>query len=153
MSSPMLPFESQDKNDDDGQVIDSFLIETSAPPNLADALEPIVIPTPVEVPRTTRLFSKDILFDPSWNATLILPADHTRKSLNVYVYSPDAVVTDGVRLCDEKGSMLTTAGKLLHGGTIDLHHHTGALYAIPVGAAADGAASAPVSLQYWGVAL
>lgn len=155
MSSPMQPFESQNVQDDDGQVIDSFLIETDAPPNLEDALEPIVIPAQVEVPRTTRIFSKEMVFQPAWDATLLLPADHNRKSLNIYVYSTAAtpVVTDGVRLCDEKGSMLTTAGKLLHGGNIDLIGHTGALYAIPAGNAAGGLASDNVAIEYWGVSL
>ncbi len=150
MSAPMEPFESQNKSDDDGAVIDSFFVETDAPPKLEGAIEPILVRT-LESPRKiTRLISKDETIDPSWEPYLVLAADPNRKSLNILVYSPTAVATDGIRFSDERGN-IRTSGKILHGDTIPFTDHTGPVYALPCGAAAGGAASAPVSLEIWSV--
>src|SRR4051812_47902597 len=44
MSHPTEPFETQDKHDDDGAVIDSFFIEVDNAPDLKAAEEPIPVP-------------------------------------------------------------------------------------------------------------
>ena len=151
MSSPMTPFESQNVKDDDGSVIDSFFIESDTPPDLKFATQPIPVDVLEDPVKNTRIISKDELIDYTWTTPYaVLPADANRKSLNVYVYSPTAVATDGVRLSDENGTIYT-AGKLLHNGTIELTHHTGALWVLPCGAAAGNTASAPVRLQVWSV--
>lgn len=151
MSAPMEPFESQNKTDDDGAVIDSFFIETDAPPKLSDATEPILVKALQEPRKITRLISKDETISPSWlEPYLVLPADANRKSLNILVYSPTAVATDGVRFSDEPGN-IRTGGKILHGDTVPFTDHTGPVYAIACGAGANGVASAPVSLEIWSV--
>lgn len=148
MSHPMEPFESQNKSDDDGPVIDSLFIETDDMPDLAEAQEPILVRFKETPAKETRIFSGDLTLGTDWDVVQILPADVGRKSLNIYVYSPTAVAVDGVRISDDPG-MVRTAGKVLHSGTIDLGSHTGPVYVFPVGA--NGAPSAAVSIQYWSV--
>lgn len=147
MSHPMSPFESADTNDDDGNVIDSLFIETDNPPE--PAIEPILIKALVEPTPITRILGQDTLIPPSSDVRMLLPADKNRKSLNIYVYSPTAVTTDGVRISDDNG-MCLTGSKLLHGGTIDLLGHTGPLYVTSCSASSN-TASATVSIQYWSV--
>jgi hypothetical protein len=150
VSAPFEPFGSQDKNDDDAAVIDSFFIETDAPPDIKQAMEyepqEALKPPPV----ITRLLTGDITVSPDWTATLLLPSDAKRKSITIRIYSPTAIATDGVRFSDERGNILTS-GKLLHNSDSVFTNHTGALWYIACGAAADGKASAPVSLEYWSV--
>lgn len=148
MSSPTVPFETQNVHDDDGQVLDSFLIETNAPPVLKDAVEPIVVKGVRDVDPITRLFSIEQVIPIDWDVYQILPADANRKNLTIFVYSPTAVATDGVRFADER-ALTRNGAKVLHGNTIDLSGHTGPLYAFPTGTA--GAASAPVALEIWAV--
>ncbi len=149
MSQPM-PFETADKNDDDGQVIDSFFIETDNPPPIKDAIEPIVVRALPDTAPITRMISKDQNLDPTWQGpTQLLPADAKRKSLSLYVYSPTAVATDGVRFSDDNGASWF-GGKVLHNGNITLDHHTGPLWVMDAGAVA-GRASATVSVQMWAV--
>jgi hypothetical protein len=151
MSSPMQMFESQNKSDDDGAVIDSLLIETDAPPNLKDATEPIVVRALESPKKITRIISKDVYLDPAWvQPDLLLPADANRKSLNILVYSPTAVLTDGVRFSDEPGN-IRTSGKIQHGDTIQFTDHTGPMYVLACGAGANGVASAAVSVEVWSV--
>jgi hypothetical protein len=145
----MEPFESQDKNDDDGPVIDSLFQEVNAPPKLSEATQPIIVKT-LESPKViTRIISKDETIAPEWGAYMVLPADANRKSLNIAVYSPTSVETDGVRFSDEPGNIRTSA-KVLHGDTVPITDHTGPVYAIATGAV-NGSASAPVSLEIWSV--
>lgn len=150
LSHPMEPFESQNVHDDDGTVLDSLFVETDNPPPIKDAQQPIIVRVLPDTAPTTRMISGDQTLDPTWNEpTFILAADAHRKSLNVYVYSPSGVSTDGVRIVDERGSVLSKAGKLLHNCNINLDGHTGAVWAIDTGTS--GRASAVVSLQYWSV--
>jgi hypothetical protein len=145
----MLPFESQNLNDDDGAVIDSFFLETDSPPSLKELNEPIIVKTLREPAPITRLLTMSQSFDPSWPTPVqLLPADACRKSLQVSVYSPTAILTDGIRLSDDIGTV-AKAGRVLHNGTIPLDGHTGALYATTCGAA--GAASATVYVEVWSV--
>lgn len=151
MSNPYPIFGSQDFKDDDGQVIDSLLIETDAPPDKREAIEPVQLPVLPEPKKTTRLLTSDTTLDPTWDPYMILPADPKRQSITVRVYSPTAVATDGVRFASEKSEVLT-AGKILHGSdTSVFSNHTGALWVISCGGGANGRASAPVSLEMWSV--
>lgn len=149
MSHPTEPFETQNVKDDDGKVIDDFLIETDSPPDLKELNEPILVKALREPAHITRMFSGDQILDPSWTRTLLLPADANRSSVVVYVNSPTAVATDGVRIGDDPGTILTS-GKVLHNQTIELHHN-GPVYVIACGAGANGSASAAVSIQYWSI--
>lgn len=150
MSHPYEVFGSQDVKDDDGQVIDSFFVETDSPPDVKGAIEPISIPALPEPKKTTRLLTGDITVSEAWTAVQLLPADANRKGINIKVYSPTSVATDGVRFSDEPGNILQ-AGKILHGGSTTFDYHTGPLYYITCGGGANGRASAPVSLEYWSV--
>jgi hypothetical protein len=151
MSSPVEMFGTQNLKDDDGQVIDTFLIETDAPPKLADATESITVKE-LDVPRKiTRIISRDQVLDPAWvSATLLLPADANRKSLTVAVFSPTAVATDGIRFSDDIGNLPSSA-KLLHNNNIALTEHTGPLYAFTCGNGTGGVASAVINVEVWSV--
>jgi len=146
----MEPFESQNKSDDDAAVIDSFFIETDAPPNPKDAPQPIIVKALKEPAPITRLFTRDITISPDWTPTLLLPADAKRKGINIKVYSPTSVATDGVRFSDEPGDV-RNAGKILHNGSTTFDNHTGAIWYVACGLGTDGKASAPISLEYWSV--
>lgn len=149
MSHPTEPFETQNVRDDDGSVIDSFFIETDSPPDIRELNEPILVKALRDPAPMTRIFSGDQTVSPTMDPIQILPADAKRVKFTLFVYSPSAVATDGVRISDDLG-MIRTAGKVLHNGTIDLPH-TGPIYVYPCGAGANGAASAVVSFQYWSV--
>jgi hypothetical protein len=146
----MEPFESQNLKDDDGQVIDSFLIETDAPPPLSEALEPIVVKGETKVDKYTRLLSGEVTMGIDWEPVQILPVDATRLDLVLRVYSPTAIDTDGIRFSDERG-LVRTGGKVLHGDMLNLADHTGAVWVIPAGDSS-GLASAPVSIEWWATA-
>lgn len=150
MSMPVEMFGTQDLKDDDGEVIDSLFIETDAPPDIKQATQPILVKELIEPRKITRLLSGDITIDPSWTVSMLLPADANRQELKIRVYSPTSVATDGVRFSDDRGNILSS-GKVLHGGTSPFENHTGPVYYIACGNAANGAASAPVSLEYWAV--
>jgi hypothetical protein len=151
MSMPHEVFGSQDLKDDDGEVIDSLFKEVNAPPELKDATQPILVKA-LESPKViTRLISRDETINHTWEQPyMVLPSDANRKSLNILVYSPTEVATDGIRFSDENGNIRTSA-KVLHGDTVPITDHTGAIYAITCGNGANGFASAPVSLQIWSV--
>ncbi len=150
MSHPMEPFESQNVNDDDGQVIDSLFIEVDNPPPIQDAREPIVVRALPQPKVPTRLISGEYTVVSEWDAVQVFPADANRKSVNIYVYSPTAIATDGIRFCDDKG-MLATAGKLLHNNTMTLIDFTGPLFIRSAGNGLNGISSAPVVFEYWSV--
>ncbi len=150
MSQPTEIFETQNVHDDDGQVIDSFLIETDAPPPIEDAKEPIMVVALPQPKIPTRLMTGEYTVDSAWDAVMILPADQNRKNLNLYVFSPTSIATDGIRFSDDKGT-LVTGGKLLHNNTLTLNEYTGPLYVKSAGNGANGASSAPVSIEFWAV--
>lgn len=150
MSHPTEPFETQNVHDDDGPVIDSLFIETDAPPDLKELNEPIIVRALRDPAPITRIFSGEMTLDSTWAAQKILNADNKRKKLLVRVYSPTSTATDGVRIADDLG-MLSVSGKLLHGGQVDFDAHTGNVYVVAVGNAANGTASASVSVQWWAV--
>jgi hypothetical protein len=142
------PFETQNVRDDDGSIIDSFLIETDSPPDLKELNEPIIVKALREPAPITRLFTTSQLLEPTWEPFPILPADANRTSLILFVYSATEVATDGVRFSDDPGTV-RSAGRVLHNCTIDLSRHTGPLWVIPCGNG--GPASASVTVEYWSV--
>jgi hypothetical protein len=153
MSYPYPIFGSQDLHDDDGAVIDSFLIETDAPPDLKQATQPIDPPAVKAPARITRIMTRDMTLDPSWTTpTMLFPADGKRKGLGLRVNSPTAVATDGVRIGSDLGEM-NTAGRIFHGQTLTdiLSTHTGAVWLLPCGNGTNGVASAPISVEAWAV--
>jgi hypothetical protein len=150
VSQPVEIFETQNVRDDDGQVIDSFLIETDSPPPIEDAKEPIMFVALPQPKIPTRLMTGEFTIDSTWTPVKVMPADNNRRNLNLYVCSPTSVATDGIRFSDDLG-MLATAGRLLHNNTLTLTGFTGTLYISAVGNAANNTASAPVTLAYWAV--
>jgi hypothetical protein len=154
MSSPTVPFETQNVHDDDGQVIDSFFIETDTPPNLKDATEPIPPSDSNTVPpKVTRLLTRSLIVQPGWDAVQLFPSDANRRGFYLRVTSPTAVATDGIRLADNNGEV-RTAGQIFHGQTTSgsaFDEHTGAVHIISTNATDGGNASAPVVVAAWAV--
>jgi hypothetical protein len=134
----MAPFESQNKTDDDGPVIDSYFIETDAPPNLRDALEPIPAnPTANPIP-TGRLLTGSISMDAArfTMPTMVLPADAKRKSITITTFSTAASPTaqvEYVLMSDENGSFgFSSRFTLRHGkDPLVLDGYTGAVWVMP----------------------
>lgn len=144
-------FSTQNVHDDDGPVIDSYLIETDSPPDLNLAQEPIEIPALPPMPLVTRLISREIIVDPTWpTPTLILPADANRKSVYLRVYSPTSVATDGIRIASNNGEA-SFGAKVLSGNDWQLNAHTGAIWVWTVSSTTNLVASAPVAVEYWSV--
>lgn len=141
MSSPFMPFESANNADDDGQVIDSFLIETDTPPNILDALNELNtgLRERLQEPKiTSRMLAGNMSFGIGANyftaPTMILPADANRSSLTLSVFSsaasPSALV-EYLSMADENGKCLTSAAMNLRHGRNDpvsLAGYTGAVY-------------------------
>lgn len=160
MSEPtFVPLNTGDKNDDDGQVIDSLLIETNTPPEpLPDAS---VDPQRAKVrPRKTgRLLTGTWFVPPGWHVnnggsgpTLVLPADPDRKTFRIQVVSPTA--GDYIVIADDAGKLQGVdmfGGARIYATTTgnqrDIDNHTGPLYIVP--AAANNALGCYVS--YWAV--
>lgn len=135
MSSPMEPFESQDKHDDDGQVIDSFLIETDAPPDLRQAEMVVPIAPLITVRPITRILSGYRNLHNGFTVEMILPADADRLSLTLAAFSTNATPTaasEYISIADENGKVLTSSAYLLRHGRdpLVLTGHTGPLYAV-----------------------
>lgn len=154
MSSPYEPFGSQNPHDDDGQVLDSFFIETDTPPPLKDATEPIPAPAIKLIPRATRLLSRSMTFSSTqvWSAWEAFPGDVNRKGFGFRVSGTNA--TDGVRVASDLGD-LYTGGRVFTGQSLTdvLSSHTGPVYILPFGAAANGQPTADVSIEMWVVTL
>lgn len=151
MSQP-LPFETQNTHDDDGQVIDSFFIETDAPANLPDAQEPILVKFLPEPKPTTRIISGSFSFNQTdanagnYAPMQILVPDANRQDLTIKVYSSATTVTDFVFIAGENGLLNSqSAGKLRAGSAdFDLSGHTGSVYALP-----GNALTAAIEISWW----
>jgi hypothetical protein len=135
MSQPYEVFGSQDLKDDDGAVIDSFFIETDAPPNPADAPEPITVVSLPEPPKPSRLLSGNQAFTTAFTSPVqVLPADAKRKSITLSVLSSaasPAALVEYLSVADESGKCGTSAGwNLRHGkDPVTLTAYTGAIWA------------------------
>jgi hypothetical protein len=145
MSHPFPVFGSQDLKDDDGQVIDSLLIETDTPPDIKTATEPIPA-TPTHPPiRTTRLISGTMTLDTNIvEPVLLLTEDSGRQQFRMDVFSNSATpsaTTEYVMVADEKGKLqLPVDGSVMpgglmrrvrHGKDFPLDVHTGAIWVRP----------------------
>jgi hypothetical protein len=155
---PVIPpvFGTQNLRDDDGAVIDSFLIETDAPPTLKDATQTIDAPDVEKIKPQTKLITKTQLIDPAWSGpTQLLPGDANRHGVGIRVWSPTLVATDGMRIASDIGEV-NSAGIVLHSQTLPgdaLSDHTGPVYALPasLSTTGPGVASAIVYATVWAV--
>lgn len=112
MSSPVPIFGTQNVNDDDGPVIDSFLIETDAPPK--PILEPIPVPPEITHTRETRLISGTVTLSVTSNSQLLLNGDKNRIAFRIYPYwtaagTPAPTITDYINLGDDLGAVSNAA--------------------------------------------
>lgn len=100
-------FSTQNLQDDDAAVIDSYLIETDAPPDLKDAVEPIPVPYMPPAPVHTRLFTGTQVIDSTYVPFRILTQDTDRKSLQILITGTNTAVTfnDFVLIGYEQGTV------------------------------------------------
>lgn len=150
MSNPVPMFGTQDLKDNDGQVIDSFLIETDAPPDMTGAQQTIDKTPTTMVPVLTRLvpYGEQIL-TPTFDPVLIMPADVNRRHAYLKVVSPTAQANDGVRF-GPTGAEARKGPRLVQGDAPTIDDYTGAIWVYPE--SVTGATnSANVAVQYWAV--
>jgi hypothetical protein len=138
MSQPYDIFGSQNLKDDDGTVVDSFFIETDAPPDLKQAVEPVdAVPNDNPI-RCGRLLTGSLSMNLATfvTPTQVLPADPNRKSVVLQVFSsaasPNAYV-ECVEISDENGKVSGSSGFNVRqvAGPITLDGYTGAIWAMP----------------------
>lgn len=143
MSHPFAVFGSQNVNDDDGPVIDSFFVETDTPPKPEPESIP---PTPDDKPiPTTRLITGTMTLDTNVvEPFMLLAPDASRQQFRMDVFSNSATptaVTEYVMIADEKSKLqLPVDGSIMPGGLMrrirhskdfPLDVHTGALWVRP----------------------
>lgn len=125
-----------DTRDDDGTVIDSFLIETDTPATpVTEPISPAPLITP---PSWGRLLTGSFVVTTALLAPwMVLPADTRRKSVTLSALSLAASPTayaEYVQLSDENGKVLGMSGgyNLRHGkDPLVLMGYTGPLYVFP----------------------
>lgn len=148
MSAPLPIFGSQNLNDDDGAVIDSFLIETDVPPTPVG--EPIPPTAAIEIPTFTRTLTGTDVVTTATTTYQLLPADNSRLFIALDVYSQAAAPTieDYIIWADEnnKVNFRMTQGRIRHNKRLELTGHTGAIWIAP-GAAITG----PIEVTYWSI--
>jgi len=150
MSNPVPIFGTQDLHDDDAKVIDDYLIETDAPPNMDAAKQPIEqdIHTPIAV--TSRLEPcGELVLTPTMDPVQIFWPDKNRKHCYIRVYSPTTVATDGIRFGENRPKSMTGA-RLLHSNAPTIDDYTGSMWVYPQ-AVTGVANSANVNVEYWAV--
>jgi hypothetical protein len=120
--------------DDDGQVIDSLLVEVDAPPAPQDLIGPIS-PEPLIKPRpVTRLNTGNYTIDTTWGPVQVVPADPNRLQLRIRGMSNAATpgAGDYILLGYDRG--MVGAGnnsavyKLRNNVSLDLDEHTGEVW-------------------------
>lgn len=149
----MRPFESQNLKDDDGQVIDSFFIETDTAPDLKPATQPVPPPEVEKPAPATKLLTTSYTLDSTAAPILMFPYDPNRKGLTIKVVSPTSVATDGIRVASDIG-LLATAGRVFAGQQLSdaLMNHTGSVYIVPCGNGGSGnGVSASITVEGWAV--
>jgi len=157
MSSPIPMFGMSDNHDDDGQVIDSLLVEVDAPPDLNMARQPIVVPGETKPVETTRLLTGTMLFNPTdvTAPSLLLPADAQRKSLTIRVYSPSSSTTDAVRFGDGTGSCASGGFWQSTDQPLTLDGHTGGVWFLPQSSTSTPGSpvnnAAAIRISWWAV--
>jgi hypothetical protein len=137
VSSPFEIFGSQKPNDDDGQVIDSFFIETDTPPDLTQALETIPIPAKDPIEKPTRTLSGTEILTSAFTPYMLLApdADRTTIAIGVYSYATTPGVKDYALMADENSKVSTTSAqgsfRLRHNQVYSFSGHTGAIWITP----------------------
>lgn len=144
MSSPLPIFGSQDLKDDDGQVVDSFLIETDAPPDLKQVVEPIPVLTPVAQKFPTTLVTGfQIVTAGMTDPFPLFPPDLNRVFGKVRITSLNAtpdlnqwvlVATDKSLLTNDAATGINARSGVSYrarqGQAIDIDSHTGGLWVV-----------------------
>lgn len=105
-------FGTQNVHDDDAAVIDSYLIETDAPPDLKNAIEPIPQPVLPPLPEPMKLIAGTTVMDSGYTTPhRLIPADDNRVSLLISVTSTVTGPTfnDYVILSDQGGKVSAAA--------------------------------------------
>ncbi len=150
MSHPTPMFGTQNINDDDAVVIDSYTQEINNPPDMESAEQPIP-PTPADpIPVTTKIITGEIILRPGWDPVQILTDDKNRLQLHIRVISATSVATDGIRIASTK-DQARTGGRIMSGqtsGAID--NHTGAVWVYGA-TLTDTPISADLNVEYWAV--
>lgn len=138
-------FSTQNLQDDDAAVIDSYLIETDAPPDLKDAVEPIPVPYMPPAPIKTKLITGTQVIDSSYVQPFrMLSQDTNRKSLQILVTGTNTAVTFNDFLILGTDQAVTSAGPQGSQGLVRvrpqaafvptnilLNEHNGAVWVIP----------------------
>lgn len=144
MSAPVSgadtrPLTLGDTRDDDGAVIDSFFVETDAPPALV--IEPIDT-APLHKPKpATVLRTGTYELATGWTAIKLLVADPNRNTFRLRGYSLAAApsATDYALVAFDPGLLTPQAAfRLRHNTSLDLDEHTGDVYVL-LNSAATGA--------------
>lgn len=129
------PLHVGNTQDDDPQVIDSFLVEVDAPPDPKDLIGPIN-PLPLVQPEpTTRLITNTYIMDSSWVPFRLLTADAGRVQLRLRVMSTAATpsVTNDFLIVGYDPSFIVPGSgfRMWNGVAADLDEHTGDLWIGP----------------------
>lgn len=150
MSHPVEIFGTQDLKDDDAAVIDSYFIETDAPPDMTPARQPIDnTPNKTPIAITTRLLSREQTLQPGFDPVLLFPADNNRKHMYIRVYSPTAQAGDAIRF-GGTAQEARNGARILQGDAPTIDNHTGPIYAFAE-AITGVPNSAAVNVEYWAV--
>ena len=153
MSAPVPMFGTQDLKDDDGAVIDSLLIETDAPPNLAEATDTITITAPQEIRPITRLITGyQVMASTFSQPMMIAPGDPNRQEMSIRVTSLAAspTVEDYVLMADESNKVQTAttssgiSARMRNGNEYNLSDHTGPVWIMP-----NSAITANIEVTWW----
>jgi hypothetical protein len=126
-----VPLNVGDTEDDDGQVIDSLLVEVDAPPEpLPDtSVEPQR--SKVRPAKTGKLLTGTMLVLPGWDAIPLLPADPDRDTFRLQVIG--ATATDYILYADDAGKLQNEQGGFrvmatVTGNRVDVDNFTGPLW-------------------------
>jgi hypothetical protein len=149
MSHPYPMFGSQDLNDDDAAVIDSYLVETDAPPDMKPAEQSIPANAGTPIAVTTKFIAREQILTPTMDPVQLLPADANRKNLYIRIYSPTSQAGDAVRI-GQTASEAIMGARLLQGDAPVIGEHTGAVYAYPQSVTGT-TNSANVGVEFWAV--
>lgn len=161
MSNPFPIFGSQNLKDDDAEVIDSYDIETDAPPK--PMVEPIPIPTKIELPRPTRLLAGSVLLTTANDPQLLLAADNNRIAFRIWPFwvngTPSPAFNDYCVLAEDIGLVANAKANTSTWGTIrlrpiaavgaspyELNDHTGPIWIAP-----GNALTGPIELTWMAI--
>ncbi len=149
-----MPLHTGNTNDDDGAVIDSFLVERDNPPETVPSIPPTEVPSSKRArPENTRILGGYVTLAETnvGNIPFPIPVDTDR--FNVSVAAISSVATDGVSISSDPASLQVGGGTIpgLSGriipahGYVPLNEHNGPIFAVAWGS------SAPVVLTWLAV--